>query len=81
MPPQFRVTSLTTDASFGSHLELAAGSAVLIGRHGALMAASALMRPGAMVVELLPYKWEWAGMSQLYYNITQVRGCAVQYRG
>lgn len=29
--------------------------------------------PGAMVLELLPYKWEWAKLSMLYYNITQAR--------
>ncbi len=27
-----------------------------------------------MVLELLPYKWEWANLSMLYYNMTQSIG-------
>ena len=26
-----------------------------------------------MVLELLPFKWEWHNISMLYYNLTQVR--------
>lgn len=29
---------------------------------------------GAMVVELLPYNWEWKGVSKIYKNITQSMG-------
>lgn len=36
--------------------------------------ACRLLAPGSMVFELLPYKWEWANLSMLYYNITQSVG-------
>ena len=29
---------------------------------------------GAMVVELLPYNWEWKGVSRIYKNITRSMG-------
>lgn len=29
---------------------------------------------GAVVLELLPYNWEWKGISQLYFNITRSLG-------
>jgi hypothetical protein len=29
---------------------------------------------GAMVLELLPYNWEWKGVSRIYKNITQSMG-------
>ena len=29
---------------------------------------------GAVVLELLPYNWEWKGISQLYHNITRSIG-------
>ncbi|GFH30421.1 uncharacterized protein HaLaN_29277 [Haematococcus lacustris] len=57
-----------------SYLSTISSSMVLVGRHSSLMANSMFMRPGTMVLELLPYKWEWAGLSQLYHNITQSVG-------
>ena len=29
---------------------------------------------GAMVMELLPYNWEWKGVSRIYKNITKSMG-------
>ena len=29
---------------------------------------------GAMVIELLPYNWEWKGVSRIYKNITKSMG-------
>eukprot|EP00198_Chlamydomonas_reinhardtii_P008302 XP_001697639.1 predicted protein [Chlamydomonas reinhardtii] len=66
--------TLSTDAPFASHLDTFARSAVVVGRHGPLLATSALLPPGAAVFELLPYKWEWLGISKLYYNITRTVG-------
>ena len=28
--------------------------------------------PGSMLLEILPFKWEWHKISMLYYNMTQV---------
>ncbi|KAG2429620.1 hypothetical protein HXX76_010852 [Chlamydomonas incerta] len=69
-----RTVTLSTDAPFASHLDTFARSAVVVGRHGPLLATSALLAPGAAVFELLPYKWEWLGISKLYYNITRTVG-------
>lgn len=30
--------------------------------------------PGAVVVELLPYNWEWQGISRAYLNLTRSLG-------
>mmetsp|Transcript_26134 Transcript_26134/g.70756 ORF Transcript_26134/g.70756 Transcript_26134/m.70756 type:complete len:546 (+) Transcript_26134:118-1755(+) len=69
-----RMISLSEEASFGSYIDAVSRSAVLIGRHLPSMANSMFMRPGSMVVELLPYKWEWANLSMLYRNITESMG-------
>jgi hypothetical protein len=71
---QARILTATNDASLGTLLDAASRSAVLVGRHSSLMAAAVLMRPGTMVFELMPYKWEWSKISMLYYNITQSVG-------
>uniref|UniRef100_A0A7S0RGP0 Glycosyltransferase n=1 Tax=Chlamydomonas leiostraca TaxID=1034604 RepID=A0A7S0RGP0_9CHLO len=69
-----RVMTLTPEASLGTHLAVAANTGVLVGRHSSAMAASLFMPPGSAVLELLPFKWEWAKVSMLYYNITQSIG-------
>lgn len=66
--------TVTPEASMGTHLAVAATSGVLIGRHSSVMASSIFMQPGSAVFELLPFKWEWANISMLYYNITQSMG-------
>lgn len=30
---------------------------------------------GAVVLELLPYNWEWQGISEIYLNLTRSVGC------
>ncbi|PNH04842.1 hypothetical protein TSOC_009007 [Tetrabaena socialis] len=69
-----RTVTLSTDAPFASHLDTFARSSVVVGRHGPLLATAALMAPGSAIFELLPYKWEWLGISRLYFNITQSAG-------
>ncbi|EFJ44348.1 hypothetical protein VOLCADRAFT_106494 [Volvox carteri f. nagariensis] len=71
---EVRTVTLSTDAPFVSHLDTFARSSVLVARHGPLLATATLMAPGSAVVELLPYKWEWLGLSKLYYNMTQSAG-------
>lgn len=55
------------------HVAMATTSALIVGRHSPLMANTVFMTPGSMVLELLPFKWEWHNLSRLYYNMTQVR--------
>ncbi|GFR45470.1 hypothetical protein Agub_g6869, partial [Astrephomene gubernaculifera] len=69
-----RTISLSTDAPFAAHLNTLAASRVVVARHGPLLATASLLAPGSAVVELLPYKWEWLGISQLYMNATQSVG-------
>ncbi|KXZ42824.1 hypothetical protein GPECTOR_116g356 [Gonium pectorale] len=71
---EVRTVTLSTDAPFVSHLDTFARSSVVVARHGPLLATAPLMPPGGAVIELLPYKWEWLGISKLYYNITQSTG-------
>lgn len=61
-------------APFLSHMATMADTGLLVGRHGPLLASAVLLPPGAAVLELLPYKWEWRGVSRLYYNMTQSTG-------
>jgi hypothetical protein len=61
-------------APFLSHMATMAGTGLLIARHGPLLASAVLLPPGAAVLELLPYKWEWRDVSSLYYNMTQSTG-------
>lgn len=72
--PQVRTVSLTMGAPFLSHMATMADTGILVGRHGPLLASAVLLPPGAAVLELLPYKWEWRGVSTLYYNMTQSTG-------
>jgi hypothetical protein len=72
---QVRDVSLSMGAPFLSHLATVADSGLLVGRHGPLLASAApLLPPGAALLELLPFKWEWRGVSSLYYNMTQSTG-------
>eukprot|EP00879_Flechtneria_rotunda_P013148 GHRR01013733.1.p1 GENE.GHRR01013733.1~~GHRR01013733.1.p1 ORF type:complete len:429 (+),score=169.33 GHRR01013733.1:161-1288(+) len=71
---QVRTVSLTTGAPFLSHMATVADTGLLITRHGPLLATAMLLPPGAAVLELLPYKWEWRSVSSLYYNMTQSTG-------
>ncbi len=69
-----RVTSLTMEALFISHVASMAETGILVARHGPLVADSLFLPPGALVLELLPYKWEWRNISTLNFNITQSTG-------
>jgi capsular polysaccharide biosynthesis protein len=51
-------------APFLSHMATMADTGLLVGRHGPLLASAVLLPPGAAVLELLPYKWEWRGVSR-----------------
>lgn len=62
--PQVRSVSLTMGAPFLSHMATMADTGLLVGRHGPLLASAVLLPPGAAVLELLPYKWEWRGVSR-----------------
>ena len=57
-----------------SHLATMADTGLLVARHGPILADALLLPPGAAVLELLPYKWEWRNISSLYYNMTQSSG-------
>lgn len=61
---QVRSVSLTMGAPFLSHMATMADTGLLVGRHGPLLASAVLLPPGAAVLELLPYKWEWQGVSR-----------------
>lgn len=69
-----RTVSLTMEAPFVSHLATMAESGVVVARHGPILANAVFLPPGAVVMELLPYKWEWQQISRLYYNTTQSMG-------
>jgi hypothetical protein len=71
---QVRTVSLTMGAPFLSHMATMSGTGLLIARHGPLLASAVLLPPGAAVLELLPYKWEWRDVSSLYHNMTQSTG-------
>jgi hypothetical protein len=66
--------SLSMEAPFVSHLATMADTGLLVARHGPILADALLLPPGAAVLELLPYKWEWRNISSLYHNITQSTG-------
>ncbi len=67
------MATLSMAAPFASHLATMAASGAIVARHGPLLANAVLLPPGALVMELLPYKWEWQAISQIYYNMTQAR--------
>ncbi|KAK9806815.1 hypothetical protein WJX72_003692 [[Myrmecia] bisecta] len=69
-----RPFSITTGASFPSYVAAMARTGVLISRHGPLLANTMFLPPGAVVLELLPYNWEWRGVSEIYVNITRSIG-------
>lgn len=69
-----RTVSLTMGAPFLSHMATMAGTGLLIARHGPLLASAVLLPPGAAVLELLPYKWQWRDVSSLYRNMTASTG-------
>ena len=67
-----RTVSVTPEAPLASHLAAASTTGLLVGRHGPLLASAApFLPPGAAVLELLPYKWDWRDMSRLYVNMTK----------
>ncbi|GAX84337.1 hypothetical protein CEUSTIGMA_g11759.t1 [Chlamydomonas eustigma] len=39
-----------------------------------MLASTVFMPPGSMVLELLPFKWEWHKLSMMYFNLTQSIG-------
>jgi hypothetical protein len=71
---RLRTVSLTMEAPFVSHLATMADSGVVVARHGPILANAVFLPPGAVVMELLPYKWEWQQISRLYFNTTQSTG-------
>ncbi|KAL4433026.1 hypothetical protein ABPG77_006453 [Micractinium sp. CCAP 211/92] len=70
-----RPYSVTPGAAFPSFVASMAGTGVLVARHGPLLANAVFLPPGALVLELLPYNWEWHGISEIYLNLTRSVGC------
>lgn len=54
-----RPYSVTPGAAFPSFVAAMAKTGVLVARHGPLLANAMFLPPGATVLELLPYNWEW----------------------
>lgn len=71
---QVRIARLSLEAQFPSHLSVMADSGIVVALHNPLLANAIFLAPGSLVLELLPYKWEWKGISQLYYNLTRSTG-------
>jgi hypothetical protein len=71
---QVRPFSVTPGAAFTSHIAAMAKTGVLVARHGPLLADCLFLPPGSVLVELLPYNWDWAGESSRYYNMTRLLG-------
>lgn len=69
-----RPYSVTPGAAFPSFVASMAHTGVLVARHGPLLANSLFLPPGALVLELLPYNWEWRGISEVYLNLTRSTG-------
>lgn len=69
-----RPFTATNAAPFASHVHAMAGTSLLVSRHGPLLATACLLPPGAAVYELLPFNWEWRGISQMYRNMTASAG-------
>ncbi|KAL4858773.1 Translation initiation factor IF-2 [Chlorella vulgaris] len=69
-----RPYSVTPGASFPSFVASMARTGVLVARHGPLLANALFLPPGAVVLELLPYNWEWRGISEIYLNLTRSVG-------
>ena len=66
--------TVTGAAPFASFVATMAHTGVLVARHGPLLANAAFLPPGAVVLELLPYNWEWQGISEIYVNVTRSMG-------
>jgi hypothetical protein len=69
-----RPYSVTPGAAFPSFVASMASTGVLVARHGPLLANALFLPPGAAVLELLPYNWEWRGISEIYLNLTRSVG-------
>ncbi|PSC75577.1 hypothetical protein C2E20_1509 [Micractinium conductrix] len=69
-----RPYSVTPGAAFPSFVASMAKTGVLVARHGPLLANAMFLPPGAVVLELLPYNWEWHGISEIYLNLTRSVG-------
>ena len=69
-----RPYSVTPGAAFPSFVASMANTGVLVARHGPLLANAMFLPPGAVVLELLPYNWEWRGISEIYVNLTRSVG-------
>lgn len=71
-----QVTSLsfTEGSPFSSFVEEWSSAAVVVTRHLPTVASSIFMAPGSMLLELLPFKWEWHNLSMLYFNMTRSVG-------
>ncbi|KAK9799429.1 hypothetical protein WJX73_010108 [Symbiochloris irregularis] len=69
-----RPYSVTAGAPFASFVGVMARTGILISRHGPLLANVMFLPPGAMVLELLPYNWDWRGISEIYVNLTRSIG-------
>ena len=65
-----RPYSVTPHAAFPSFVASMAKTGVLVARHGPLLANAIFLPPGAVVLELLPYNWEWQGISEVYRNLS-----------
>ena len=63
--------SFTESSSFSSIVEEWSSAAVVVSRHLPSVASSIFMAPGSMLLELLPFKWEWHNLSMLYFNMTR----------
>jgi hypothetical protein len=64
----------TAAAPFSEHVLAMSQTGLLISRHGPLLANAMFLPPGGAVYELLPYNWEWQGLSRLYKNLTRSTG-------
>ena len=47
---------------------------LLVGRHSPLIANSLFLPPGAVVAEILPFNWDFAGLNEVYKNLTESTG-------
>ncbi|DBA71209.1 TPA: hypothetical protein ACH3X2_011604 [Trebouxia sp. C0005] len=69
-----RPYSATSAASFASYVSIMSKTGVLVSRHGPMLANALFLPPGAVVLELLAYNWEWKGISEVYVNVTSSVG-------
>lgn len=69
-----RPYSATAGASFASFVSVMSKTGVLVSRHGPMLANAVFLPPGAVVLEMLAYNWEWKGISEVYFNATSSVG-------